>query len=208
LSSTNTHTWRDRVFVIDDDEAVRDSLRWLLEGAGFEVQLFSGAEAFLAQWSSNAFGCVLLDVRMNGMSGPELHDELIARGSSLPLIFITGHGDVPMAVSRIKKGAVDFLEKPFKHLELTALVGSCLQRARAQREAQAQELHSATLIARLSTRERQVLERIVAGRLNKQIADDLSISIKTVEAHRANVMDKLQVRTMAELMKKALGAAS
>ncbi len=208
MLSTNVDKWRNRVFVIDDDEAVRDSLRWLLEGAGFEVQTFNGAEEFLAQWRSDAFGCILLDVRMNGMSGPELHDELIGRGCTLPLIFITGHGDVPMAVSRIKRGAVDFLEKPFKHTELTALVGNSLQGARAQRAVLEHDQQSASLIARLSARERQVLERIVAGRLNKQIADDLSISIKTVEAHRANLMDKLQVRTMAELMKKALSAAS
>jgi two-component system, LuxR family, response regulator TtrR len=199
---------RERVFVVDDDEAVRDSLRWLLEAAGFEVSLFNGAEEFLACWSPDDLGCLLLDVRMQGMSGPELHDELIARGSVLPLIFITGHGDVPMAVSRIKKGAVDFLEKPFNHLELTALVAQSLSRARALKMAQAGDAHAAAQLARLSSREKQVLEKIVAGRLNKQIADDLSISIKTVEAHRANLMDKLEVRTMAELMKKALGAAS
>jgi two-component system, LuxR family, response regulator TtrR len=208
LPTTNSAVPRERVFVVDDDEAVRDSLRWLLEAAGFDVSLFNGAEQFLACWNPDDFGCLLLDVRMQGMSGPELHDELIARGSMLPLIFITGHGDVPMAVSRIKKGAVDFLEKPFNHLELTALVEQSLKRARAHRQAHAGDAQSAALLAKLSGREKQVLEKIVAGRLNKQIADDLSISIKTVEAHRANLMDKLKVRTMAELMKKALSAAS
>jgi two-component system, LuxR family, response regulator TtrR len=195
---------RDQIYVVDDDEAVRDSLRWLLESAGFMVQLFASAEHFLAQPAPIKFGCILLDVRMQGMSGLELHDELIRRQIQLPLIFITGHADVPMAVSRIKKGAVEFLEKPFNHDELISTVRQALSSARLSLQAVAQGQAANDLLSRLSTRERQVLERIVAGRLNKQIADDLSISIKTVEAHRSNVMEKLEVRTMAELMKVAL----
>lgn len=193
------------VYVVDDDEAVRDSTRWLLEANGFEVLTFAGADEFLAQWHEpEPIACVLLDVRMPGMSGLELHEELVQRGSSLPLIFVTGHGDVPMAVSRMKKGAYDFLEKPFSEEQLLRLVRESLGQARALAEARGIDQDAHERLERLTAREHQMLERIVAGRLNKQIADDLGISIKTVEAHRANIMDKLDVRTMADLMRIAL----
>ncbi len=197
------------VYVVDDDEAVRDSLRWLLEANGFRVQVYQSAEEFLAnlrpdrnEWP----GCLLLDVRMPGMSGLQLHDELLKRGSPLPLIFITGHGDVNMAVSSMKKGAADFLEKPFNDEELCAVVRQNLDRAITAHEASNAERDAIGRIEKLTGRERQVLDLIVAGRLNKQIADDLDISIKTVEAHRANIMTKLGARTMADLMRIALKA--
>ncbi len=197
------------VYVVDDDEAVRDSMRWLLEANGFEVSTFASAEEFLARLPEpEPIGCLLLDVRMPGMSGLELHEELVRRGSALPLIFVTGHGDVPMAVSRMKKGAHDFLEKPFSDAQLRQLVGDCLARAAAARRELHGERDASERIERLTGRERQVLELIVAGRLNKQIADDLGISIKTVEAHRANIMDKLGARTMADLMCIALRAGA
>jgi FixJ family two-component response regulator len=193
------------VYVVDDDEAVRDSTRWLLEANGFEVVTFAGAEEFLAQLPDpEPIACLLLDVRMPGMSGLELHEELVRRGSTLPLIFVTGHGDVPMAVSRMKKGAYDFLEKPFSDAQLRQLVGESLQRAESLARNRRDEREAHDRIERLTARERQVLDLIVAGRLNKQIADDLGISIKTVEAHRANIMDKLGARTMADLMRIAL----
>jgi len=143
-------------------------------------------------------------VRMPGMSGLELQEQILARNAPLPIVFITGHGDVPMAVSTMKKGAVDFLEKPFNESDLREIVARMLEQA-TQRisQFQAQKDHEA-MLARLTAREQQVLERIVAGRLNKQIADDLGISIKTVEAHRANIMEKLEVTTVADLMKVAL----
>jgi RNA polymerase sigma factor (sigma-70 family) len=141
---------------------------------------------------------------MPGMSGLELQEQLLARHSTMPIVFITGHGDVPMAVSTIKKGAIDFLEKPFDETDLREIVGRMFEQANERlAQAQAQREHEA-MLARLTAREQQVLERIVAGRLNKQIADDLGISIKTVEAHRANIMEKLQVTTVADLMKVAL----
>jgi FixJ family two-component response regulator len=200
------------VYVVDDDEAVRDSLGWLLEANGFRVRSFESAEAFLASMqaedTSMPVACLLLDVRMPGMSGLELHDSLLQAGVQVPLVFITGHGDVPMAVERMKKGAVDFLEKPFNDEQLCAVVRQCLQRASDDRAALEAERLAANRIERLTLRERQVLDLIVAGRLNKQIADDLGISIKTVEAHRANIMDKLGTRTMADLMKTALRAGS
>jgi FixJ family two-component response regulator len=197
------------VYVVDDDEAVRDSMRWLLEANGFEVATFTSAEEFLARLPDpEPIACLLLDVRMPGMSGLELHEELVRRGSALPLVFITGHGDVPMAVSRMKKGAHDFLEKPFSDAQLRELVSDCLARAEASQRDRREDRDASGRVERLTGRERQVLELIVAGRLNKQIADDLGISIKTVEAHRANIMDKLGARTMADLMRIALRAGA
>jgi FixJ family two-component response regulator len=195
------------VHVVDDDEAVRDSMRWLLEANGFQVRAFESAEAFLAAGPPrDPIACVLLDVRMPGLSGLALHDELIRRGSMMPVVFITGHGDVPMAVETMKKGAVDFLQKPFSDERLCALVRECLDRSADEHRQACDARELEDRIERLTSRERQVLERIVAGRLNKQVADDLGISIKTVEAHRANIMEKLLARSMAELMRIAIRA--
>ncbi|TAM82418.1 MAG: response regulator transcription factor [Candidimonas sp.] len=192
------------IFIVDDDEAVRDSLRWLLEANGYRVRSFDRAEEFLSAYDAEQVGVLIADVRMPGMSGLELQEELIARKAPLPVVFITGHGDVPMAVSTMKKGAVDFLEKPFNETELRTIVGRMLREA-SDRVSQAQvEKNHLEVLGRLTAREQQVLERIVAGRLNKQIAGDLNISIKTVEAHRANIMEKLEVTTVADLMKIAL----
>jgi FixJ family two-component response regulator len=192
------------IFIVDDDEAVRDSLRWLLEANGYRVRSFDRAEEFLSAYDPEQVGVLIADVRMPGMSGLELQEELIARKAPLPIVFITGHGDVPMAVSTMKKGAVDFLEKPFNETDLRAIVARMLRQA-TDRVSQAQaERNHQEVLARLTAREQQVLERIVAGRLNKQIAGDLNISIKTVEAHRANIMEKLEVTTVADLMKIAL----
>jgi len=201
---TTTPQIPQTVFIVDDDEAVRDSLRWLLEANGYRVKSFSGAEEFLGAYDPEQIGVLIVDVRMPGMSGLELQEELIARNAPLPIVFITGHGDVPMAVSTIKKGAVDFLEKPFNESDLRNIVARMLQQAGERAtQFQAAKNHQAVL-SRLTSREQQVLERIVAGRLNKQIAGDLNISIKTVEAHRANIMEKLEVTTVADLMKIAL----
>lgn len=195
------------VYIVDDDEAVRDSLRWLLEANGYRVRAYASAESFLLQYDEQQPGVLIVDVRMPGMSGLELQEQLILRHSTMPIVFITGHGDVPMAVSTMKKGAIDFLEKPFNETDLREIVGKMFKQANQRlNQAQAQRSHEA-MLARLTAREQQVLERIVAGRLNKQIADDLGISIKTVEAHRANIMEKLQVTTVADLMKVALAKA-
>ncbi|CAM5250522.1 DNA-binding response regulator [Streptomyces xanthochromogenes] len=181
-------------------------MRWLLEANGYAVRSFA-AEEFLAAYNPDLVGVLIADVRMPGMSGLELQEALIARKAPLPIVFITGHGDVPMAVSTMKKGAVDFLEKPFNEADLRTIVAGMLNQAydrvndaRVQRDQQA-------VLGRLTAREQQVLERIVAGHLNKQIAGDLNISIKTVEAHRANIMEKLEVTTVADLMKIALTRA-
>lgn len=192
------------VYIVDDDEAVRDSLRWLLEANSYRVRAYASAESFLAEYDEQQPGVLIVDVRMPGMSGLELQEQLIARKSTMPVVFITGHGDIPMAISTMKKGAVDFLEKPFDETALREIVGRMFEQANHRlTQAIAVRQHEA-MLARLTSREQQVLERIVAGRLNKQIADDLGISIKTVEAHRANIMEKLQVTTVADLMKVAL----
>ncbi len=196
---------KGNIYVVDDDEAVRDSLQWLLEGKDYRVRCFDSAESFLTRYDPREVACLLVDIRMPGISGLELQDRLIERKSPLPIVFITGHGDVPMAVTTMKKGAMDFIPKPFKEEELLSVVERMLDQAR---EAFTEYQHAANrdaLMGKLTARESQVLERIVAGRLNKQIADDLGISIKTVEAHRANIMEKLNANTVADLLKTALG---
>ena len=199
---------RGTVYVVDDDEAVRDSVQWLLEGQDYRVRCFESAEAFLARYDPREVACLIVDIRMDGMSGLELQDRLIERNSPLPIAFITGHGDVPLAVDTMKKGALDFIQKPFNEQQLVPLVERMLEQARANFAEHQQAASRDALLSKLTGREAQVLERIVAGRLNKQIADDLGISIKTVEAHRANIMEKLGANTVADLLKIALGQNS
>ena len=196
------------VYVVDDDEAERDSLQWLLEGKDYRVRCFESAESFLSRYDAREVACLIADIRMGGMTGLELQSRLIEVGSPLPIVFITGHGDVPMAVDSMKKGAMDFIQKPFKEDQLVTLVERMLDQAKDSFAEFQSAASRDALMARLTLREAQVLERIVAGRLNKQIADDLGISIKTVEAHRANIMEKLNANTVADLLKIALGQNS
>ncbi len=193
------------VYVVDDDEAVRDSLQWMLEGKDYRVRCFDSAESFLSRYDAREVACLIADIRMGGMTGLELQSKLIENNSPLPLAFITGHGDVPMAVDTMKKGAMDFIQKPFNDGQLLPLVERMLDQAREAFADYQSAINREALMSRLTLRETQVLERIVAGRLNKQIADDLGISIKTVEAHRANIMEKLGANTVADLLKIALG---
>ncbi len=195
------------VYVVDDDEAVRDSLQWLLEGQDYRVRTFESAEAFLSRYEAREVACLIADIRMDGMSGMELQERLLECQSPLPIVFITGHGDVPMAVESMKKGALDFIQKPFDEAQLLGLVERMLAKAHETFSVHQQAASREALLAKLTSRETQVLERIVAGRLNKQIADDLGISIKTVEAHRANIMEKLNANTVADLLKVALAPA-
>jgi FixJ family two-component response regulator len=177
----------------------------LLEGKDYRVRCFDSAESFISRYDPREVACLIADVRMGGMTGLELQDRLLERRSPLPIVFITGHGDVPMAVNTMKKGAMDFIQKPFKEEELLGLVERMLEEARDSFADHQQAASRDALLSKLTGREAQVLERIVAGRLNKQIADDLGISIKTVEAHRANIMEKLNANTVADLLKIALG---
>jgi FixJ family two-component response regulator len=193
------------VYVVDDDEAVRDSLQWLLEGKDYRVRCFDSAESFLSRYDAREVACLIVDIRMGGMTGLDLQNRLIERQSPLPIVFITGHGDVPMAVDTMKKGAMDFIQKPFNEDALVSLVERMLDMAKTTFAEHQQSASRDALLGKLTSREAQVLERIVAGRLNKQIADDLAISIKTVEAHRANIMEKLGANTVADLLKIALG---
>ena len=192
------------IYLVDDDDALRDSLVWLLESQGFQVAAYASAEDFLANWQPDLSGCLLLDVRMPGMSGLELHERLRAQYCTLPVIFITGHGDVPMAVAALKKGAVDFIEKPFNDIELLRLVSQCLVSEQEHRARRRQDAEVSRRLDQLTQREREVLDLIIAGKLNKQIADVLGISIKTVEVHRARVMEKMAAQSLAELVQNVM----
>lgn len=187
------------VYLVDDDEAIRDSLGWLLQSRGVRCQSYASAEDFLAAWEASFVGCLLLDIRMDGMSGPELFAELLRRGCRLPVIFLTGHGDVAMAVSALKKGAFDFVEKPCNDNELVNRVIEALELDASQR---ANALSSESVKARLATltaRERQVMDLVLAGKLNKIIADTLQISMRTVEVHRSRLFEKMGVKTAVDL---------
>nr|WP_286206650.1 response regulator transcription factor [Thauera linaloolentis] len=188
------------IHVVDDDEALRDSMTWMLEGNGYRVLTYESAEAFLRVCRPDMAGCVVLDVRMPGMSGLEMFEELGRRRCTLPVVFITGHGDVPMAVSALKKGAVDFIEKPFSERDMLRLIEQCLMLERDSRDKRLQEADTARRLEHLTQREREVLDLIIVGKLNKQIADVLGISIKTVEVHRARVMEKMGANSLAELV--------
>ncbi|MBS7458768.1 response regulator transcription factor [Coralloluteibacterium stylophorae] len=189
-----------RIFLVDDNAPFRDSTAWLLETAGFAVEAFASGREFLAGYASTRHGaqdCLVSDIRMPEMSGLQLQDELRRRGSTLPVVFVTAHGDVPLAVEAMRKGASNFLEKPFGDEALLQAVRTALASARAGGQC--------ARLEKLSPRERQVLDLVVASKPNKVIADVLGISIKTVELHRANMMGKLGVRSLPELMKVALG---
>ena len=189
------------IYVVDDDEAMRDSMTWLLEGEGYRVACFDSAAAFLKARRDDLRGCLVLDVRMPDMSGLELHEKLDALGSTLPIIFVTGHGDVPMAVGALQRGACDFIEKPFHDEDLLVRIRRALELEAELAARRRQDDAIVHRIGQLTQREREVMELVVAGKLNKQIADQLNISMKTVEAHRARVMEKMGVRTLAELVK-------
>ncbi|SMC26846.1 two-component system, LuxR family, response regulator DctR [Andreprevotia lacus DSM 23236] len=189
----------NRIAIVDDDDALRDALAWLFSTRDHEVQSFASADAFLKDYSPDRFGCILLDVRMPGMSGLELFQKLKEYTYLPPVIFLTGHGDVPMAVGALKDGATDFVEKPFNDNDIVDLVEKSLvadQEHRSQWQAKnAVEIR----LESLTPREREVMTLILTGRLNKQIADDLSISMKTVEVHRARILEKMHVKTAMEL---------
>lgn len=194
------------VYVVDDDEALRDSVRWLLESTGYRIAAFSTAERFLAAYKPGCATCLVLDVRMPGLTGLELQQELNRRGETLPIIFITGHGTVPMAVNAVKSGAFHFLEKPFKDAQLLALIEEAAGTTGAVTTPQSNPRCAAARLSTLTQREREVMDRVIQGLKNRQIADQLGISVKTVEAHRARAMEKMEVSSVAELVQATLGA--
>lgn len=192
------------VFVVDDDAAVRDSLRWMIESAGLRVETFACAEDFLDAYQPGRPGCLVLDMRMPGMSGIALQKQLAARNIEIAIIFITAHASVPTAVHAMRAGAVDFITKPFSEEALLDRITQCIEEARRRH---AQSLERAGLAARFATltpREHEILQDVVAGKPNKVIAAERGISQKTVEAHRAKMMQKLQARSLADLMRMVL----
>jgi len=197
---------RGNVYVIDDEEAMRDSLNFLLDSAGFKVTLFESALKFLDALPNLGFGCVVSDVRMPGLDGIELLKRMKASNSTFPIVIMTGHGDVPLAVEAMKLGAVDFLEKPFEDDRLIGMIETALRQAEPAARSEAVAHDIAARIATLSPREHQVMEGLIAGLSNKLIARDYDISPRTIEVYRANVMTKMQANSLSELVRLAMRA--
>jgi two-component system, LuxR family, response regulator FixJ len=195
-----------KVYVIDDDEAMRDSLDFLLTSAGFNVSLFETALDFLDALHGLEFGCVISDVRMPGLDGIELLKRIKAANSPFPIVIMTGHGDVPLAVEAMKLGAADFLEKPFEDDRLIGMIEAAIRQAEPAAKSEAVTLDIAARIATLSPRERQVMEGLITGLSNKLIARDYDISPRTIEVYRANVMTKMQANNLSELVRLAMRA--
>ncbi len=189
----------DTAYLIDDDSAIRDALAWLLRSRNIASQSWASGEDFLRDYRAEMRGVIVLDMRMQGMSGLELFDRLLENGCAMPVIFLTGHGDVPLAVQALKKGAFDFIEKPFNDNELTDRVLAGLARERNRRGKDAGAASLAEKLTALTERERDVMQRVLAGKLNKVIADELQIAMRTVEVHRARIFSKMGVRSAVEL---------
>ncbi|MGR9000441.1 MAG: response regulator transcription factor [Gammaproteobacteria bacterium] len=191
------------VFIVDDDLAVLKALARLLRSAGLNVAVFASPQEFLEHYEQNAPGCLVLDVAMPQINGLELHQSLTAQGINLPVIFLTGHGDIPMSVRAIKQGAVDFLTKPVHDCDLIEAIHNAIEKDRTDRKAQAESNEIQQRLATLTPREREVLSHVVSGKRNRQIAADLGTVEKTIKVHRAHLMAKLEVQSLAELVKLA-----
>ena len=191
------------VFVVDDDPAVLKSLSRLLRSARLDVATFSSPREFLERHDLSTPGCIVLDVAMPGLNGLELQEALTAKGSELPIIFLTGHGDIPMSVQAMKRGALDFLTKPVHDEDLLKAVHVAIEKDRLQRQTRAEVTEIQQRLATLTPREREVMEHVISGQLNKQTAADLGTVEKTIKVHRARVMEKMQVQSLAELVRLA-----
>jgi two-component system response regulator TtrR len=191
-------------YVVDDDESIRTLWRWLMESNGIAVRTFATAEEFIESYRNGGAGCLVLDIKLPDMSGLELQEYLNGRDIEIPIVFVTGHGDVPAAVSALKGGAVDFIQKPFSHREVLAIIANAFQRDAELRDRRARQSRIAGRLATLTEREREVLQRVIEGKPNKIIASELDISVKTVEFHRAKVMEKTGVDSVAELVQVAM----
>jgi FixJ family two-component response regulator len=192
------------VAIVDDDKAVRDSLQWLVESVGLKAKTYESAQRFLEEVDQDDFGCAVLDIRLPGMSGLDLQDKLNEKGLDIPTIIITGHADVPVAVRAMKAGAMDFVEKPFSNQMLLDRIRDALEADDYHRSNQQQVDQVEKRLARLTPREHEVMQLVVQGRLNKQIAADLGLSHKTIEVHRAHVMEKMEAETLADLVRMAV----
>jgi len=194
------------VFVVDDDASIRELLTWLMQRNALPVRAFADAREFLAAYVPDQPGCLVLDLHLPGMNGLELQQYLKEQGVLIPVIFLSGGADVPRAVRAVREGAVDFLEKPFDYKRVVELVGECLERDRVERAGRARRRAVSDRLGQLTQREREVLDLVVAGKLNREIAETLDISVKTVEAHRARLMEKLEVGSVAELVQAVVAA--
>lgn len=189
------------VFVVDDDPSVRSSLKFLISTVGLHVETFDSAEAALQKLTPDATACLVLDVRLRGLSGLDLQSELAARNSQVPIIFITGHGDIPMTVRAMKAGAVEFLAKPFRDQDLLDAVRVAVERDRAKREQEKEIKDLQQRFDSLTSREREVISMVVAGKLNKQIADQLGTAENTIKVHRSRAMDKMHAESVADMVR-------
>jgi len=189
------------VLIIDDDESVREALLFLMKSMGLNATAFVSATEFMARYEGDVPGCIVSDIRMPGMSGLKLQQALRKRNSQMPIIFITGHGDIPMAVEAIKNGAEDFLTKPFRDQELLDCINAAMDKDHLQRSKLVKKEAREQRLATLTTRERQIMDLVVAGKANKVIALELNLSHRTIEVHRSHVMEKMQVRSLADLVK-------
>lgn len=203
---TSQNDSKPTVFIVDDDAAIRFAMQALMDSVNLNHEIFASADEFLEKIAGQRPGCLVLDIRMPGLGGLELQEELIKRGNTLPIIFITGHGDVPMAVEAMQKGAVDFIQKPFRDQELLDRIREALATDEERREAQQHHAEVAHRLERLTNREREVFDLVVTGKPNKVIAYELGVSQRTVEIHRARVMEKMQARSLADLVKMHISA--
>jgi two-component system, LuxR family, response regulator FixJ len=192
-------------FVVDDDEAIRTLWRWLMESNGIGVRTFATAPEFIEHYDPRAAGCLVLDLQLPGMSGLELQEYLVRQRIDIPIVIVTGHADVPTAVTALKSGAVDLIEKPFSYRDVVSVIRKAFARDAENRERRARDEQIRLRIASLTDRERAVLQRVMEGKPNKVIAGELDISIKTVEVHRAKLMEKMAVGSVAELVQATLG---
>jgi FixJ family two-component response regulator len=193
-----------RVYIVEDDEAVRDSLQLVLQSIGYKVATYDSATRFIECWTPDMAGCLVLDIRMPGMNGMELQRRLNERNSILPIIFVTGHGDVPMAVEAMQQGAIDFVQKPYREQELLEKIERAFALDRNNRSSLQSQQDIAERLASLTPRELDVLRLMVEGKANKVIAIDLNISQRTVEIHRARVMEKLNANSLAHLVRMVM----
>ncbi len=200
----NLSTARPTIFIVDDDAAVRDALKLLLRSVGQAVETYASGQEFLESYAEDRPGCLVLDIRMPGMSGLELQQKLNERHCILPIIFITGHGDVPMAVEAMQAGAVDFIQKPFRDQDLIDRINQALEKDQSNRAALGERNDIRRRLETLTPREREVLDLVVQGKANKVIAGDLKLSQRTVEIHRARVMEKMQASSLAHLVRMVL----
>ncbi len=201
-----TDDTQSTVYIVDDDQAIRHAMELLMRSVGLSYEIFHSGDDFLSSYDSDRAGCLVLDIRMPGLGGLELQEKLNELGSTLPIIFITGHGDVPMAVEAMQKGAVDFIQKPFRDQDLLDRISDALKTDQERRSAREEKSSVQSRIEKLTNRERQVMDLVVTGKPNKVIAYELGVSQRTVEIHRARVMEKMEARSLADLVRMHMAA--